>query len=164
MVSIGSAVVVHERSLAATGRDPLAESVFREYRGWKRVNSTPVLSEPHNDTFVVTYLNPRAEGPALAGRFPFPEGAILVKESFAVVNRRPGPRGAVFVMEKRARGYDAANADWHWAVIEPDGKIGMSGSGRRDQDTALCAECHVKARVNDFVFGRGTEMKVTPIK
>jgi hypothetical protein len=151
MVSIGSAVVVHERSLAAAVRDPVAESVFRDYRGWKRVNSPPVLSEPHNDTFVVTYLNPRAEGPALAG-------------PFALVNGRPGPRGAVFVMEKRARGYDAPNADWRWAVIEPDGKIGMSGSGRRDQDTALCAECHVKARVNDFVFGRGTEMKVTPIK
>ena len=164
MVSIGSAVVVHERSLAAAVRDPVAESVFRDYRGWKRVNTAPVLSESHNDTFVVTYLNPKAEGPALTGRFPFPEGAILVKESFAAVSQRPGPRGAVFVMEKRARGYDAAHADWHWAVIEPDSAVGMSGSGRRDQETALCAECHVKARVNDFVFGRGTEMKVTQIK
>ena len=67
-------------------------------------------------------------------------------------------------MEKRDRGDDPANADWHWAVVEPDGKIGMSGSGRRDQETSLCAECHTKARVNDCVFGRGTEMKVTPIK
>jgi hypothetical protein len=121
------------------------------------------MSESHNDTWVVTYVNPKAEGPALAGRFPFPAGAILIKESFKDVNQKPGPRGPVYMMEKRARGYDTANADWHWTVIEPDGKVGMSGSGRRDLETFVCAECHAKARANDLVFGRGTEMKVTPV-
>jgi hypothetical protein len=163
LVLIGLFALIDER-LPAQGRDPVAEGAFRDYRGWKRVSPAPVLSESHNDTWVVTYLNSRAEGRALAGRFPFPEGAILVKESFGNVDQRPGPRGPVYVMEKRAHGYDAANGDWHWAVVEPDGKLGMSGSGRRDEETSLCAECHAKARVNDFVFGRGTAMKVTPVK
>jgi hypothetical protein len=163
ILCIGSAAVEHEPLLAQV-RDPVAEGAFRDYRGWKRANATPMASEAHNDTLVVTYLNPRAESLALAGKFPLPEGAILVKESFASAGGKPGARGPVFVMEKRARGYDPANADWHWAVVEPDGKVTMSGAGRPQLETALCAECHARARTNDFVFGRGTDMKVRPIQ
>lgn len=142
----------------------MAEATFRDYRGWKRVNAAPLMSEAHNDTWVVTYLNPNAQGPALAGRLPFPPGAILVKELFNDVKGKPGPRGPVYVMEKRARGYDAANGDWHWAVIEADGKVSMSGSGRRELETFVCADCHARARANDLVFGTETEMKLTPGK
>lgn len=148
----------------AQGRDPVAEAAVREYKGWKQVNAVPVLSEAHNDTWVVTYVNSKAEPGAVAGRFPLPEGAILVKESFVDANQKPGARGPVYVMEKRARGYDPANADWHWAVVEADGRVSMTGTGRREHETFLCADCHAKAKVNDYLFGRGTTLKVTPVK
>jgi hypothetical protein len=159
---IGIALAFREVPLAQL-RDSVAETTFREYRTWKRVNVKPVMSEDHSDTWVVTYLNARAAGPALARQFPLPEGAVVVKESFASVNQQPGARGPVYVMEKRGRGYNAPYADWHWAVVEPDGKVSMSGKGANSEETFVCAECHVRARVNDFMYGRGTEMKVAPI-
>ena len=151
-----------EASLAQ-GRDPVAEAAFREYKTWKQVSTAPIMSEAHNDTWVVTWVNAKAEAGATAGRFPLPEGAIVVKESFQNANQKPGARGPVYVMEKRARGYDPAGGDWHWAVVEADGKVSMSGTGRREHETFLCADCHAKAKVNDYLFGRGTTLKVTPV-
>lgn len=67
----------------ATGvQDTAAQAAFRQYKRWTKVNAAPVKSEPHGNTLVFTYVNKVAEGPALAGKFPFPAGAVLVKETF----------------------------------------------------------------------------------
>lgn len=148
---------------AATVKDKAAEAAFKEYKGWKKVNDQPVLSETHGNRWVFTYLNKKAAAAGLAGKFPFPRGAVLAKESFENEGGKPGLRGPLFVMEKRGKGYDPANDDWHYAVVNPDGTVAMSGSGREGHATQFCAGCHESAKVNDYVFGKGTVMKVKPV-
>jgi hypothetical protein len=124
------------------------------------VNATPIFSATHGNSFVVTYVDPTGSPAARAGKFPFPAGSVIVKEAFENQECRPGRQGAVFVMEKREPGYDPEGNDWHWVRYNPDGTLwgeGKSG-GRMD----FCRACHSVARVNDFVFGNGTSMKVSP--
>jgi len=144
--------------------DKVAETTWKVYRGWRKVNDKPVLSATHGNRFVFTYLNKKAESSGLAGKFPFPDGTVLAKESFENEGGKPGAKGPLFIMEKRKKGYDPANNDWHYAIINPDGTVAMSGSGKAGSSTQFCAGCHLSAKVNDYVFGNGTIMKVTPIK
>lgn len=101
-------------------RDATAEAALQVYRGWKKVNEAPVLSQTHGNRFVFTYVNPTAARAALSGAFPFPVGAVLAKESFENDGGKAGPKGPLFVMEKRARGYDPERNDWHYAMLNPD--------------------------------------------
>ncbi|MBI4607789.1 MAG: cytochrome P460 family protein [Candidatus Rokubacteria bacterium] len=149
---------------ARTANDKGAEATFKAYRGWKKVNDKPVLSETHGNRWVFTYVNRKAETAGLAGKFPFAPGAVLAKESFENAGSKPRARGPLFIMEKRRKGYDAANNDWHYALVNPDGEVAMSGSGKDGSPTQFCAACHESAKVNDYVFGNGTTLKVTPIK
>jgi len=147
------------------GQDPVATATAKQYRTWRKVNDAPVLSATHGNRHVFTFVNRKAEVAALSGRFPFPVGAILAKESFEDQGGRPGAKGPLFVMEKRAKGYDAAHGDWHYAVVAPDGTAALAGNGKDGSPTAFCAACHSMAKINDYVFGNGTRMKVkaTPL-
>ena len=146
----------------AAVKDPVAETAFKQYKEWKKVNAAPVLSATHGSRYVFTYLNKTAEPSGLRGRFPFPDGAVLAKESFDGQDGKPGPQGPLFVMEKRGKGYDRDHADWHYAVVEPTGVVSMSGSGHDRSPTHFCAACHAMAEANYYVFGNGTIMKVKP--
>jgi len=147
---------------AAVVKDPVAEAESKQYKEWRKVNTAPVLSATHGNRYVFTYLNKTAEPSGLQGKFPFPKGAVLVKESFDGQDGKPGPKGPLFIMEKRGEGYDRAHANWHYAVIEPTGVVSMSGSGHERSPTQFCAACHTMAKANDYVFGNGTIMKVKP--
>lgn len=149
---------------AAAVNDKVAETTFKAYTGWTKVNEQPVLSETHGNRWVFTYLNKTAAGAGLGGKFPFPPGSILAKESYENEGGKPGVKGPLFVMEKRKKGYDAANRDWYYAIVSPDGAVAMSGSGRQGAPTAFCAACHRAAKVNDYVFGSGTILKVKPVR
>lgn len=148
---------------AAAAKDPAAQATFKAYKGWKKVNEQPVPSQSHGGRLVFTYLNKKAEGAGLSGKFPFAEGAGLAKESFESQGGKPGAKGPLFIMEKRKKGYDAAHGDWHYATVGPDGAIVMTGSGKDGSPTQFCAACHQAAKVNDYVFGVGTTMKVKPV-
>ena len=147
---------------AAAVKDPVAEAAFKQYKKWKKVNTAPVLSATHGNRYVFTYLNKTAEPAGLQGRFPFPKGAVLAKESFEGRDGKPGPQGPLFIMEKRGAGYDREHADWHYAIVEPSGAVAMSGNGHQSSATNFCAACHATAKANDYVFGNGTIMKVKP--
>lgn len=146
----------------ASMKDPVAEEAFKQYKEWRKVNTAPVLSATHGNRYVFTYLNKTAEPSGLQGRFPFPEGAVLAKESFEAQEGKPGAKGPLFIMEKRGRGYDRDHADWHYAVVEVTGIVSMKGSGHHRSPTQFCAACHAMANANDYVFGTGTLMKVKP--
>lgn len=148
---------------AAAAKDPAAQATFKAYKSWKKVNEKPVPSQSHGGRLVFTYLNKKAEGPGLSGTFPFPEGSVLAKDSFESQGGKPGAKGPLFIMEKRKKGYDVANGDWHYATVGPDGAVTMSGSGKEGSPTQFCAACHQAAKVNDYVFGVGTTMKVKPV-
>jgi hypothetical protein len=89
---------------------------------------------------------------------------VLVREAWADNAGKPGERANVFVMEKRKKGYDSPNADWHDAVLGPDGSVQMTGDGKAGASTQFCPQCHRSAKANDYVFGNGTTMKVQPVK
>ena len=138
-VGMGDAAVV---GAAGTARaqavmDPVAESAAKQYKSWKKVNAEPVLSATHGNRYVVTYLNKTAEPSGLNGKFPFPAGAVLAKESFEGQGGKPGPKGPLFIMEKRKNGYDRAHGDWHYAIVDPDGTVTMTGSGMEQSPTAF---------------------------
>ncbi|MBI3637790.1 MAG: cytochrome P460 family protein [Candidatus Rokubacteria bacterium] len=151
------------KTAGAVTKDTAAEAAFKDYKGWKKVNEQPVKSASHGNTVVVTYLNKKAEPAAMSGTFPFPAGSIVVKEAFEDRGGKPGGISKVFVMEKRAKGYDSANGDWHYAVVMPDGAVAVTGDGRAGSPTQLCGACHQAAKANDYVFGSGTTMKVKPV-
>jgi hypothetical protein len=96
---------------AVAAKDPVAEAAFKQYKDWKKVNTAPVLSATHGNRYVFTYLNKTAEPAGLRGRFPFPKGAVLAKESFEGQDGKPGPHGPLFIMEKRGEGYDREHAN-----------------------------------------------------
>ena len=148
--------------VAAEAQDPVALSTAKQYRKWRKVNDAPVLSATHGNRHVFTFVNGAAEPSALGGRFPFPVGAVLAKESFDDRAGKPGAKGPLFIMEKRAKGYDRAHGDWHYAVLAPDGTVALSGNGKDGSPAAFCAACHSVASVNDYVFGNGTVMRVRP--
>ena len=150
------------KSGAAAVRDAKAQATFKDYKSWKKVNTEGVLSATHGNRYVFTYLNKTAEPAGLNGKFPFPPGAVLAKESFENQGGKPGEKGPLFIMEKRAKGYDAQNADWHYAMVDPSGAVTMSGNGKQGSPTQFCAACHQSAKANDYVFGNGTVMKVKP--
>lgn len=148
---------------SAPVKDKVAEVTFKHYREWKKVNDKPVLSATHGNRWVFTYVSPKAGKAGLAGTFPFPPGSVLAKESFENADGKPGAKGPLFIMEKRKNGYDSANSDWHYAMVGPDGTVMMSGNGRAGSSTQFCSGCHMSAKVNDYVFGNGTIMKVKPV-
>jgi Cytochrome P460 len=152
-----------KKTAGAVTKDKAAEAAFKEYKGWKKVNGQPVASASHGGTLVFTYLNKKGEPAAANGKFPFPAGSVLVKEAFDDQGGKPGGMSKVFVMEKRAKGYDSANGDWHYAVVMPDGAVAMTGNGKAGSSTQFCGACHQQAKVNDYVFGNGTTMKVKPV-
>jgi hypothetical protein len=65
-------------------------------------------------------------------------------------------------MEKRGEGYDRAHENWHYAVVNPNGAVSLSGSGHDRSPTQFCSACHAMAKANDYVFGNGTIMRVKP--
>ncbi len=148
------------KTASAPARDKVAATTFKHFREWRKVNDKAVLSATHGNRWVFTHVNPKAETAGLAGQFPFPPGAVLAKESFENADGKPGAKGPLFIMEKRKGGYDSANNDWHYAMVSPDGTVMMSGNGRTGSPTQFCAGCHMSAKVNDYVFGNGTIMKV----
>jgi hypothetical protein len=152
-----------QKTSGAVTKDPAAEAAFKQYKSWKKVNEQPVKSESHGNTLVFTYLNRKAEPAAASGKFPFPVGSVLVKEAFDDQGGKPGGMSKLFVMEKRAKGYDAANGDWHYAVVMPGGAVAMAGDGKAGSPTQFCGACHRAAKVNDYVFGNGTTMKVEKV-
>jgi hypothetical protein len=101
-----------------------------------------------------------------AGPYPFPVGALIVKEQFedAACTRI----GGWTLMRKEAPGYDPAFGDWHWQRLDGAGRV-MAGvtagqGGKQDgpqdgrgSDTgkrtlARCASCHAAAECRDRDF------------
>lgn len=121
---------------------------------------------PHNNTQVQVYANklgqsaadesfyvavfgsqrhqfdPGAKPKAIPPFKGFPVGATIVKEKLS----QDGSVKGVGAMIKHNAGYDSENGDWEFVYAEKNGRL---LSGRLTQ----CADCHLKAKKSDFVFG-----------
>ena len=74
-----------------------------------------------------------------------PEGAVLVKDSFAVTQRGEVFSGPLFVMEKMAPGFRPESRDWRYTMIMPDGSLFGTTSGAGGASVEFCIACHAKA-------------------
>ncbi len=98
---------------------------------------------PHEGNFIDVFVSVRQAAAFTAGSNDFPEGTVVVKE------KRDGPDGAATlctVMLKRAPGYDPADGDWEYLVVD----------GRRSRviargQIASCMQCHAKHAGTGFL-------------
>ena len=131
-------------------RDPSAIA----YRRWRRFNSAPYPSATHGSRYVSNYGNALARAyrrPDIAGTFP--EGAILVKDSFAVTDQGDVFLGPLFLMEKMAPGFDPESRDWRYSMIMPDGSFFGITDGDNAESVRFCITCHETAGdENDHLF------------
>ena len=120
------------------------------YDQWLKLNAQPIPPvpgfDPHRGTKNV-YVNQAREviAPNDQQQFPYPDGAIVVKEAV-----RPDKDfiGLVAVMWKEA-GTNPAFGDWRFEEYTrnaPDAEFRLIASG------AACSGCHSGAAATDFVF------------
>ena len=72
---------------------------------------------------------------------PFPEGSLVVKESYNAEKKFV----AITLMYK-VEGYNTSGGDWYWARFSPDGTGGPDGKVR------MCIGCHQAVKANDWIF------------
>lgn len=127
----------------AQSGDPLATI----YSHWRRYNAVPYRSQQHGRVFVNNYANAAAGAYGQQGETgPLPAGSVIVKDSFVVTATGEIRAGPVAIMEKMPPGFDPANGDWRYLVIEPDGAlIGVAAEPGADPRMAQCAACHAAA-------------------
>jgi hypothetical protein len=125
------------------------------YRGWRRFNDAPYLSDTHGNRYVNNYANAIAAEAGygdLTEGVLMPPGAIIAKDSFTYTKDNKLFPGALFVMEKLDKGASPKTADWRYAMILPDGSI----FGDTNTDTAdrmdFCHECHERVAAFDYLF------------
>jgi hypothetical protein len=130
VLAVGSAASVV--ALAAPAKNGLP-SYTDGYVKWPKLNSKPVTKPGAHNGVKNVYASKRR-----AANRKFPEGTVIVK-SIA----EPGAKGLakqVAVMRK-------TQGRWRWVEYElSGGRYGVLAQG------ALCANCHMQARANDWVF------------
>lgn len=102
---------------------------------------------PHAFHAIQIYANVAAQESLARKKFPYPVGAVIVKEK--VVLSRSGNlsgRTGVGGMIKRAPGFDPEHGDWEYFYFEDAQRV---DSGRIHS----CVRCHLGAKQRDFVFG-----------
>ncbi|MCP5084730.1 MAG: cytochrome P460 family protein [Alphaproteobacteria bacterium] len=81
-----------------------------------------------------------------------PIGTTVAKPSFVVQPTGKVALGPLFLMEKMTRGFNAATANWRYAMVMPGGKLfGMTGS-KNSAGLKFCHDCHVGGEDNDYML------------
>ena len=124
-----------------------------DYRAWKRLNTTPYISDQHGSRFVNVYLNDKSSDFFTASADqPMPVGSIVIKDSISAVESGGISRGPLFTMEKMPPGFAPEFGNWRYAMIMPNGKLfGMTG-GDGNRAVEFCGECHLQVAERDHLF------------
>lgn len=141
--------------------DPLGPpaSAWDDYLSWHKVTAEPETGDPtgflgdvHDGTNAYRQIYVNSTGEAVnkgEASFPYPQGTILVKESFnnlAALEARRNPD--LTLMVKLAPGQSPGTADWEYV-------LGGNGNRRGTGDSGLgqfCFQCHLFAAATDFNF------------
>ncbi|HMY15620.1 MAG TPA: cytochrome P460 family protein [Polyangium sp.] len=91
------------------------------------------VSSTHSDPYYKFYVTTSSKDAFVAG-MPLPEGTVLLKAQYRDKTCEELNRWTV--MKKREAGFDAANNDWEWQNIDPEGQIAEQGK------LGYCASCH----------------------
>lgn len=131
-------------------------SDFEGYQSWMKVNEETITGDPFGvlgpahagaEGFREVYIN-RTGKAVSTGRidFPYPVGAIIVKEAYMGEGGMKGNLGALTIMIKRHSGYDPANNNWEYMMVSPANEIKAQGK------VEGCIGCHAAAADTDWVF------------
>jgi hypothetical protein len=127
--------------------------VARAYAGWKRYSKRPYPSATHGNRLVSNYGNRAARRYINYEKVKqMPVGSVLAKDSFLVQADGKLALGPLFLMEKMARGWNAASRDWKYTMIMPDGKVAGTTRGKGAATMKFCADCHNAAAERDALF------------
>ena len=88
----------------------------------------------HGLTKVVVRVRPELVATYEGGPYPFPQGALLVKEQYG--DSACQDLTSYTVMRKEAGGYFPAGGDWQYFNLDPYGTV------QKDGKQATCASCH----------------------
>jgi hypothetical protein len=163
-------LVVGISSLLAGAHAPTPPEKLRPYRTWATltpvaVDMTPSVAflcnmpekwrepNPHVPKVFRVFVNPVGEKSARSKKPRYPVGTMIVKEKFdrsqTNGSRRikDGERPELYTaMIKRARGFDSANGDWEYVVLDRDFNRGEM------KDASTCQSCHRRVKERDFVY------------
>jgi hypothetical protein len=151
-----SAVLFLLAACATTDAGKTSAADFADYQGWTKVNTetitgdvTAMLGSAHegNKGFREVYVNAAGEAVALGrAAYPFPEGTVVVKESYKDSGGSKGALANLTIMAKRESGYDSDNGDWEYIMASPSQSVQMQGK------LTMCSDCHAAAFDSDYVF------------
>ncbi len=154
-----SLLVLTLLSACMSTSEPLGppSSAWADYKSWFKVTPEPETGDPTgflsgvhdgNRAYRVVYVNETGEAVNRGQQgFPYPEGTILLKESFNNERDLNADRNAdLTLMIKLAQGMSPATGDWEY--IRPDG---ARGTGSSDLG-AFCRDCHLYAAATDYNF------------
>jgi hypothetical protein len=114
-----------------------------QYRSWPRYNTAPYRATEHGDRYLNNYVNPDG---AAYGKFEqagvMPEGAVIAKDSFSVLESGRSFAGPLFLMEKLAPGASPETRNWRYTMIMPDGSVWGTTGGDNAEKVAFCPACH----------------------
>ena len=96
---------------------------------------------PPHGAVLQTFVNEAARVALAEGRFPLPDGAVIVKENYDAEGRLYN----LAVMHK-VKGYNPEGGDWFWGYFTPEGGVLFEGK------PALCVGCHTQKKASDWVF------------
>lgn len=144
----------------STPEDATPVSAIESYESWTKVNDQTLTGDEtgtlgrrihggetgFREVFANSVGAPVAAGEA---SLPYPEGSVLVKETYQAADGEKGELADVTVMVKREAGYDEINGDWEWIVLNDS--LEVQNQGRID----MCANCHAAAADIDFAFTTG---------
>lgn len=142
------------------GEDPIDEFIaddatFAGWEGWTLIETSEgadpaslIFGGAHagnNENSVrTTYMKnneDRTDG-------EFPVGTLIVKHTAV-----DGATVVITAMAKRGNGFNPANNDWEWFIINADGSIAEDGTKRgANLNDGGCGNCHGAG--NDYVFSK----------
>lgn len=120
-------------------------NIFSEYKTYTKINDTLKLSSQHGGKYVFTYFNSKGIDSFRNKKFPYSDGSISVKQAHGT-NDPNSTIDTIYVMKKMS-GFDSANGDWFYAMLDSTGKTKDSGK------IPMCMTCHQGAKDKDYIFG-----------
>ena len=104
----------------------------------------PNRTNPHLASFGHVYVNELGHQTMMTGSGQYPVGSVVVKQKFSGT-----PIQTVVlhtVMKKRKPGFDPANSDWEYSVVDGAG-LKTLAVGRIES----CISCHSQYQSTDYV-------------
>ena len=104
----------------------------------------PDHTNPHLASFGHVYVNRLGHQTMISGNGQYPPGSLIVKQKFSGSSTRTVVLHTL--MKKRPPGFDPANNDWEYSVIDGTGRRTLA-IGRIES----CIGCHSQYQNTDYV-------------